>query len=76
MLTRSLLVVAAGLAGGMALAWAGGRALQAQLFDVTAGDPRILAGAAGTLLLMGSLAVWFPARRAARIDPIVALRTE
>jgi len=75
-LARSLLVVAAGLIGGMALAWAGGRALNAQLFDVTAGDPRILAGAAWTLLMMGTLAVWFPARRAARIDPVVALRTE
>jgi ABC-type antimicrobial peptide transport system permease subunit len=76
MLARSLLVVAAGLIGGMALAWAGARALNAQLFDVTAGDPRILAGAACTLLLMGSLAAWFPARRASRIDPVVALRTE
>jgi putative ABC transport system permease protein len=76
MLARSLLVVAAGLIGGMGLAWAGGRALNAQLFDVTAGDPRILAGAVCALLMMGSLAVWFPARRAARIDPIVALRTE
>jgi ABC-type antimicrobial peptide transport system permease subunit len=76
MLARSLLVVAAGLIAGMALAWAGGRALNAQLFDVTADDPRILACAACTLLVMGSLAVWFPALRAARIDPIVALRTE
>jgi ABC-type lipoprotein release transport system permease subunit len=50
--------------------------LNAQLFDVTAGDPRILTGAAFGMLLMWSLAAWFPARRAAQIDPVVALRTE
>jgi len=76
MLGRSLVVVAAGLAAGMGLAWAGGRALNAQLFDVTASDPRVLAGAACGMLLVGGLAAWLPARRAARIDPIMALRTE
>lgn len=76
MVGRSLVVVAAGLAAGMGLAWAGGRALNAQLFDVTASDPRVLAGAACGMLLVGGLAAWLPARRAARIDPIMALRTE
>ena len=42
-LGRSLFVVATGLAAGLALSWAGGRILDAQLFDVTANDPRVLA---------------------------------
>ena len=76
LLRHSLFVVAAGLAIGMGLAWAGGRVLTAQLFDVTATDFRVIAGAATGLLLIGGLAAWVPARRAARIDPVVALRTE
>ena len=76
MLGRSLFVVATGLALGLGLSWAGGRILDAQLFDVTASDPRVLAGAALGLLVVGGFAAWVPARRAARIDPVVALRAE
>ena len=76
MLGRSLLVVATGLAAGIGLAWAGGRILTAQLFDVTARDPRVFAGAAIAVLLVGSVAAWLPARRAARIEPVIALRAE
>jgi putative ABC transport system permease protein len=75
-LGRSLFVVVTGLAVGMGLAWAGGRILNAQLFDVTAGDPRVLAAAALAVLMVGTVAAWLPARRAARIDPIAALRSE
>jgi putative ABC transport system permease protein len=75
-LGRSLFVVVTGLMVGIGLAWAGGRILNAQLFDVTAGDPRVLAAAALAVLLVGSVAAWLPARRAARIEPVVALRTE
>jgi putative ABC transport system permease protein len=75
-LSRSLFVVLTGLAAGIGLAWAGGRILKAQLFDVTAGDPRVLGAAALAVLLIGSVAAWLPARRAARIDPITALRAE
>ena len=75
-LGRSLVVVVAGLTVGMGLAWAGGRILNAQLFDVTASEPRVLAAAALGLLVIGGLAAWVPARRAARIDPVMALRAE
>ena len=75
-LRRSLLVVVAGLAIGMTLAWWSGRLLTAQLFDVAASDPRVLVTTAVGVLLIGALAAWVPARRAARIDPVVALRTE
>ena len=75
-LTRSLLVVMGGLAMGMALSWAVGRVLNAQLFDVQAGDPRIQTGAALGLLIVAAFAAWIPARRASSVDPSTALRTE
>jgi predicted permease len=75
-LGRSLLVIAAGLAAGMGLAWGGSRILNAQLFDVTATEPRVLASAALGLLAVAGFAAWLPARRAARINPVTALRAE
>jgi len=75
-LGRSLFVVGAGLAIGMGLTWAGGRILTAQLFGVTAGDPRVLAAGAVGLFVVSSVAAWLPARRAARIDPVRSLRAE
>jgi hypothetical protein len=75
-LGRSVFVVVAGLAVGMGLARASGRVLNAQLFDVTVRDPRLLAGAALGLLTIGGFAAWVPARRAAHVDPVIALRTE
>jgi hypothetical protein len=73
---RSVSVVVVGLATGLAVAWWGGRVLSAQLFEVTAGDPRVLGGTTLVLLVVGVIAAWLPARRAARIDPVVALRSE
>jgi putative ABC transport system permease protein len=75
-LRRSLGVVITGLAIGTGLAWWGGRLVSAQLFNVSATDPRVLTVAALGLLVVGVCAAWLPARRAARIDPVVALRTE
>jgi ABC-type antimicrobial peptide transport system permease subunit len=75
-LGRSLLVIAAGLAAGMGLAWGGSRILNAQLFDVTATEPRVLVGAALGLLAVAGFAAWLPARRAACINPVIALRAE
>jgi ABC-type antimicrobial peptide transport system permease subunit len=75
-LARSLVVVATGLAAGMGLASATGRLLSAQLFDVSASEPRVLAPAAVALLVVAVFAAWVPARRAARIDPVIALRAE
>ncbi len=64
--------VAIGILGSLALT----RAVQSLLFGVTATDPLTFGGV--TLLLVGSalLACYFPARRAARVDPMVALRHE
>jgi ABC-type antimicrobial peptide transport system permease subunit len=75
-LHRRVAVVVVGLAVGLGLTWVGSRLLNAQLFDVTTGDPRVLVSTTLTLLAVGSLAAWLPARRAARIDPVIALRSE
>jgi putative ABC transport system permease protein len=61
---------------GVVAAAALSRALQAVLFEVKGIDPRIYLGV-GTLLFAATFfASWIPARRAMRVDPIVALRTE
>jgi len=53
-----------------------GRALGAQFVGVTAYDPPTLAAAAVLLTVTVAIASWIPARRAARVDPMVALRYE
>ncbi|MGE5297515.1 MAG: FtsX-like permease family protein, partial [Solirubrobacterales bacterium] len=75
-LTRALGIVVAGLIVGLAGAVGVTRVLQTFLFGVTPTDP--IAFTIVTLLLMavGLMAAWLPARRAARIDPMVALRQE
>jgi putative ABC transport system permease protein len=75
-LTRALRIVVAGLVVGLAGAVGVTRVLQRFLFGVTPTDP--IAFTVVTLLLMavGLMAAWLPARRAARIDPLSALRAE
>jgi putative ABC transport system permease protein len=68
--------VGAGLAGGVLLSYASARALSALLFGVSAHDPAILAGAALLLSATTLGATSLPARRAARVDPMTALRHE
>jgi predicted permease len=52
------------------------RWLQSMLFGLTATDPGIIATAVSVLVAAGLVAAWFPARRAARVDPMTALRHE
>src|SRR5690242_26759 len=75
-LTRALRIIVAGLIAGFAGAAGVTRVLQTFLFGVTPTDP--IAFTIVTLLLMavGLMAAWLPARRAARIDPCIALRAE
>jgi putative ABC transport system permease protein len=71
-----MLTTGVGLAIGLAGSFVLTRAMQSLLFGVSATDPLTLAGVA---LLLGSaslLATYLPARRATRVDPMVALRHE
>ena len=69
-------LVAIGVAVGLAAALASGRVLASLLFGVTPRDAATLTAAAVTLGVTALLAAWIPARRAAAVDPIRALRTE
>ncbi len=68
--------LAAGLLCGLALSTAMARALGSLLLGVPAADPATWASAAGLLLISAVAAAWLPARRAARVDPMEALRHE
>ena len=52
------------------------RLMQQALFEVNPADPLIYIGVAAMLLMVAEFASWLPARRATRIDPVIALRTE
>jgi len=65
-----------GLGAGLLAAIAGARTIESLLFEVTAYDPAVFVGIAGSLSAVAALACWLPARRAARVDPLVALRAE
>ena len=73
---RSLVPISAGLVAGMAGALASSRLLTTLLFQVRPADPVVLSVIAGLLGCVAALACWIPARRAATVDPTIALRTE
>jgi putative ABC transport system permease protein len=68
--------VAWGLLGGIAAALAGGGLIDRLLFETSARDPLALANVTAALALVALLAAWLPSRRAAKVDPMVALRSE
>jgi putative ABC transport system permease protein len=69
-------LIVAGLALGLPAAWAALRILQSQLYDMSTTDPATFAVVALVLAGVALAACWIPARRAMRIDPLVALRYE
>jgi len=73
-LLHTLGLAALGLALGMAASRALTGALESLLFGVTSGDPVTFIGIGLLLIVVTALAGYFPARRASRIDPMVALR--
>jgi ABC-type antimicrobial peptide transport system permease subunit len=76
LLRRPMRTALLALGIGLAAALLGTRWLQSALFDVSATDPATLA--AVTLLLLGValIASWLPARRAAAVNPVEAIRLE
>jgi putative ABC transport system permease protein len=77
MMTRQgLILTVVGVVAGLGLFTAVARFLQAFLFGVAPNDPVTLVGASIMLVIIAALASWLPARRAARVDPVEALRAE
>ena len=72
-LREGLLLVAAGLVAGLAGAVAIGRAMESQLYGVGTADPIVLGLVTTALALVAAAACAVPARRASRIDPVIAL---
>jgi predicted permease len=75
-LGEGLLVTAIGAGAGMALSLALGRVMAGLLYRVSGSDPLVFSLAPLTLAAVSLAACYFPARRAARVNPMVALRTE
>jgi predicted permease len=65
-----------GLALGLAAAWAASRALASLLYGVSASDPVTFVATPLLLALVALVATWLPARRAARVDPVRAMRSD
>ena len=76
MLRRGVAWIGAGVAIGSPLALSAARLAEGLLFGLDATDPLTVVAAAGVMSGLGLLAGYIPARRAARLDPIVALRRE
>jgi putative ABC transport system permease protein len=76
MIRGSMLWVLIGLAVGLAASTAATRLLAGMLYDVKPLDPAVLGGVALLLAVVALAASYLPARRAARIDPLTALRCE
>jgi predicted permease len=73
-LRDSLWMVGGGILLGLPCAYAVGRVLKTSLFELQPVDPLTSALAFATLLAVALLAAWIPAQRAARIEPVIALR--
>ena len=74
--SRGMSRVLLGAAAGAAASFAAARLLSGLVFGVEPADPLTLAGVPLSLLLIALVATWLPARRAARIDPMVTLRQQ
>jgi putative ABC transport system permease protein len=69
-------VTLVGIAIGLGAAWASARMISTLLYGVSPHDPAVLAAMALLLLSVALMACWLPARRAAALSPIVALRAD
>jgi putative ABC transport system permease protein len=75
-LNQGMRPVVIGLVIGIVSAFALGRLIASQLYEVSAHNPALLAGATILLATIALIACLLPARRATQVDPIQALRTE
>jgi ABC-type antimicrobial peptide transport system permease subunit len=73
---QAMAIAAIGAAGGLGVTLAGGRLVTSFLSTIDPADPWALTSAATILFVTAALAGYVPARRASRLDPMVALRSE
>jgi putative ABC transport system permease protein len=76
MLKQGLALVLIGLTAGLAAAWFATRALETMLFETRRTDPLTIGGIVLLMTVIGLTAGWYPARRAARVDPMRVLRSD
>jgi putative ABC transport system permease protein len=69
-------LVVIGIAIGLPAAWVASRWVESMLFGLTPTDPAAIGGAIVLLTIAAQLAAYLPARRASRVDPLIALRHE
>ncbi len=75
-LRRPILLLSAGSLVGLALGIAASRLLASIVYQATPNDPLVLAGVVCTMVLVGALATWIPARRVLSVDPTEVLREQ
>jgi putative ABC transport system permease protein len=75
-LRQAMVTATAGVAAGIVGSFVLTRLMQSLLFEISPTDPLTFAGVTLVLLLVAALASYLPARRAAKVDPIIALRYE
>src|SRR5437762_13455123 len=76
MVVQGVRIAALGAGIGAVVALAGGRVLSSLLYGVSPRDPLVLLGAALIPVVVAAVASYLPARRAAKVDPVLALRYE
>lgn len=75
-MTKSLTLAGAGVSTGAVLGWLAARGLSPTVYGVNPADPVSMAVTAGALLVVSAAAIWWPAHRATRVDPVDAIRSE
>jgi putative ABC transport system permease protein len=75
-LRQSATVALGGIGAGLMTALAGGSLIQSLLYNVSPRDPVVFGGTTLALFTIALVACWLPARRAANVDPLIALRAD